>query len=63
VEAPGFATENVQPIFLSAGKTEELTVSLRIGPLPQQVVVSATGTAVPEAQVGASVTLIDTHQI
>ena len=32
VEAPGFATENVPPIFLSAGKTEELTVSLRIGP-------------------------------
>jgi vitamin B12 transporter len=63
VEAPGFATENVPPIFLSAGKTEELTVSLRIGPLPQEVVVSATGTAIPEAQVGASVTLIDTDQI
>jgi vitamin B12 transporter len=63
VEAPGFATESVPPIFLSAGKTEELTVSLRIGPLPQEVVVSATGTATPEAQVGASVTLIDADQI
>jgi vitamin B12 transporter len=63
VEAAGFATENVAPIFVSTGKSEELTISLSIGPLPQQVVVSATGTAIPEAQVGASVTLIDTDLI
>ncbi len=63
VEAAGFATENVAPIFVSTGKSEELTISLSIGPLPQQVVVSATGTAIPESQVGASVTLIDTDLI
>jgi vitamin B12 transporter len=63
VEATGFATQNLAPIFVAAGKSEELTVSLRIGSLPQQVVVSATGTPVPEAQVGASVTLIDSHLI
>jgi len=63
VEAPGFATENVPPIYLTSGKTEELTISLNIGPLPQEIVVSATGTAIPEAQVGASVTLIDSDQI
>jgi vitamin B12 transporter len=63
VEAPGFATENVPPFAVTAGKSDELTVSLRIGPLPQQVVVSATGTAIPETQVGASVTLIDSELI
>jgi vitamin B12 transporter len=63
VEASGFATQNLVPIFVAAGKSEELTLSLRIGTLPQQVVVSATGTPIPEAQVGASVTLIDTDQI
>jgi len=63
VEASGFATQVLQPVALKEGKTEELTVSLQIGPLVQQIVVSATGTATPEAQVGASVTLIDSDQI
>jgi iron complex outermembrane receptor protein/vitamin B12 transporter len=63
VEATGFATEVLQPVTLKEGKTEDLTVALRIGPLVQQIVVSATGTATPEAQVGASVTLIDGEQI
>jgi vitamin B12 transporter len=63
VEAPGFATQTLAPIFLEAGKTEGVPISLRIGPLPQQIVVSATGIATPEAQVGASVTVIDSRQI
>ena len=63
VEAPGFTTENVSPVLVTSGKTDELMVSLRVGSFPQQIVVSATGTAVPEAQVGASVTLIDTDLI
>src|SRR5277367_3888988 len=44
VEAAGFATQTLDPIFLSSGKSENITVALRIGPLPQQIVVSATGT-------------------
>jgi vitamin B12 transporter len=63
VEAAGFATENIPQLFTPAGKTQDLTISLRIGSLPQQIVVSATGTATPETQVGASVTLIDATQI
>jgi iron complex outermembrane receptor protein/vitamin B12 transporter len=63
VEARGFATQALPPVVLKAGKAEELTVSMRIGPLVQQIVISATGTATPEAQVGASVTLIDSDQI
>jgi vitamin B12 transporter len=63
VEAPGFATQTLTSVFLEAGKTEELPISLRIGPLPQKIVVSATGIAIPEAQVGASITVIDSEQI
>jgi vitamin B12 transporter len=63
IEASGFATQTLAPVLLASGKTEELTVSLRIGPLPQQVVVSATGMAISEAQVGASISVIDEQQI
>jgi vitamin B12 transporter len=63
VEASGFATQSLAPVFVASGKSEELNVSLHIGSLPQQVVVSATGTPAPESQVGASVTLIDSNQI
>jgi vitamin B12 transporter len=63
VEAPGFATKTI-PVEIGKGeKTEELTVTLSIGPLAQQVVVSATGFAIPEARVGASVSVIDGDQI
>jgi vitamin B12 transporter len=63
IEASGFATQTLAPVFVASGKSEELTVSMRIGSLPQQVVVSATGIPIPEAQVGASVTLIDSDLI
>jgi len=63
VEAIGFETQTLSPVDLKAGKSESLTISLRIGSLVQQVVVSATGTPTPIAQVGASVTLIDSEQI
>jgi len=63
VEAAGFATQTLPEIILIEGKTKELSISLQIGPLPQRIVVSATGTAVPEAQVGASITVIDDPQI
>jgi iron complex outermembrane receptor protein/vitamin B12 transporter len=63
VEATGFATQTLPPVYLPSGKIEEQTITLHVGPLTQQVVVSATGTATPQAQVGASVTLIDKNQI
>jgi vitamin B12 transporter len=63
VEATGFATQTIPVDVGKNGKTEELTVTLGIGPLAQQIVVSATGFAIPEAQVGASVSVIDSDQI
>jgi len=64
VESSGFATQKVPSIFIAKGKTTELpAVTLSIGSILQQVVVSATGTPVPDTQVGASVSVIDDEQI
>jgi vitamin B12 transporter len=63
VEAAGFSTQTLDPVLINVNKSENLIVSLRIGPLPQQVVVSATGIPTPLAQVGSSVSLIDIDQI
>jgi vitamin B12 transporter len=62
VEAAGFATQTI-PAHVTSGKSEELTVTLSIGPLAQEIVVSATGMATPLAQVGSSVSLIDQDQL
>lgn len=64
VEAQGFAPMTVPSVFMAAGKATEISpVTLAIGPLVQSVVVTATGTAVPATQVGASVSVIDNEQI
>jgi vitamin B12 transporter len=63
VEATGFAARTVPVDVGKNARTEDLTVTLDIGPLAQQIVVSATGIAIPEAQVGASVSVIDSDQI
>src|SRR3984957_12809184 len=64
VEAEGFAAATVPAIFVAAGKsTEVTTVALAIGPLGQNVVVSATGPPIPDSQVGASISVIDGEQI
>jgi iron complex outermembrane receptor protein/vitamin B12 transporter len=64
IEAQGFATITVPSVLVGSGQTTEMPlVNLSIGPLAQKVVVSATGTATPDTQVGASVTVIDGQQI
>jgi vitamin B12 transporter len=64
VEAQGFAPMTVSSVFVGSGQTTEIPpVNLSIGPLAEKVVVSATGTATPDTQVGASVTVIDGEQI
>ncbi len=63
VEAAGFSEQTLPPVFVSSGKTAETVVHLSIGTLREQIVVTATGTAIPESQTGASVSLIDSEQI
>ena len=63
VDAQGFAAQTVPEVAVSGGKSVELNILLRVGPLTEKIVVSATGKAVPQSQVGASVSLIDKEQI
>lgn len=59
VEAQGFESRDTAPVFVAVGDRVTVDVTLAIGPLAQQVIVSATATALPESQVGASVTVLD----
>jgi vitamin B12 transporter len=63
VEASGFEKQDSAPIFVRAGSTVSLDVSLQIGSISQRIVVSATGSEMPDAQVGASVSVIDHAQL
>ncbi|HUE42147.1 MAG TPA: TonB-dependent receptor [Candidatus Sulfotelmatobacter sp.] len=59
VEAAGFDPQTSAFVYISSNKTADIDVSLRIGTLSQQVVVSATGTPTLETQIGASVSVVD----
>jgi vitamin B12 transporter len=61
VEAKGFNSQDSASVFLSGGGHVALRLILSMGVFRQQMVVSDTGTKLPESQVGASVSLID-HQ-
>jgi vitamin B12 transporter len=64
VEAQGFVTTTISSIYFGSGQTTEVPpINLSIGPVAQQIVVSATGTSTPDTQVGASVSVIDDQQI
>jgi vitamin B12 transporter len=59
VAAPGFETQTTEPAFVAAAARSALDVMLPIGPLRQEVVVTASATALPQSQLGAAVTVID----
>ena len=63
VEASGFVKQDSAPVFVRAGGTVNLNVLLQIGSISQKIVVSATGSHIPDAQVGASVSVIDPSQL
>jgi vitamin B12 transporter len=58
VSAAGFEPHETAPFFAGTGRTM-VEVPLQIGLLTQDVVVTASATEVPAAQVGASVTVLD----
>jgi iron complex outermembrane receptor protein/vitamin B12 transporter len=60
--APGFAVQESELLYLGNGGTVQQDLALRIGPVSQQIVVSATGTEAPESQVGAPVSVIPSDQ-
>lgn len=56
--AQGFIQAESHPTYVGKASTSQITLSLKIGPLLQQVVVLATGTPVLESQVGATISSI-----
>jgi len=57
--AGGFASQTTNPIFVSSSGQAVMPIALRIGPLEQQVVVTASAAEIPVSQIGAPVTRID----
>ncbi|GBC76639.1 Vitamin B12 transporter BtuB [bacterium HR08] len=63
VERQGFAPREIRDIFLPAGAVRVLDVMLSVGPLREEIVVTATATEVPRAQLGASVGVVEEEDL
>jgi vitamin B12 transporter len=61
--AEGFQPRTTSPTFVAAGAAATVEVSLSIGTLETDVTVTAAATPVLEAQIGASVTVLDSTTI
>jgi vitamin B12 transporter len=59
VRMPGFQAKTSEAVFLGQGRSVSLEVALEIGPLQQDVVVTAAATEQLQARSGAPVTVID----
>jgi vitamin B12 transporter len=63
VNAPGFEPRMTDPMFVGKGGATNVDVRVQIGPLLQQVVVTAAATELAESQVGSSVTVLDSSTL
>lgn len=61
--APGFTEEGTSPEYLGTRDSRRIAVALKIGTVAQRVVVSATGTPLPDAQIGASISTIPSEAL
>jgi iron complex outermembrane receptor protein/vitamin B12 transporter len=59
VSAPGFQTRTTDPVFVARGAHVTVDVALPLGPLEQNVSVTAAATDVLPSQIGAPVTVFD----
>jgi vitamin B12 transporter len=62
-DAPSFAPQQSGLIYVGNGKPTDVNLALRVGTVSQQVVVTATGTQIPESQVGVSITVLSSDQL
>jgi vitamin B12 transporter len=60
--AAGFASQQSPLVYLSPGKETVQNLTLALGSVSQSIVVTDTGVAVPESQVGASVSVVPADQ-
>lgn len=63
VSSPGFQSRTSDPMFLGSGSKMWVEVALPIGPLEQNVSVTASATQVLPSQIGAPVTVLDSRTL
>jgi vitamin B12 transporter len=63
VDAPGFEAQTTAPGFVGSGARVTVDVTLAIGPLQQDVLVTASASALPQSQLGAAVTVVDSETL
>ena len=61
-QAPTFAPQQSPVFYVGGASTAEMNLSLNVGTISQQIVVSATGTEIPQSQVGASISIVPRDQ-
>ena len=61
-QAPTFAPQQSAVFYVGGAGTAEMNLSLNVGTISQQIVVSATGTEIPQSQVGASISIVPRDQ-
>jgi vitamin B12 transporter len=57
--AQGFASQESPLFYIGGGRSAQQDLALKIGPVTQELVVSATGTSLPDSRTGASVSVIN----
>ncbi len=60
-QAPSFASQQ-SDVYVGSGSNPAVDLTLKIGTVSQQIVVSATGTNLPDTQTGASVSVVPSEQ-
>jgi iron complex outermembrane receptor protein/vitamin B12 transporter len=60
--APSFTSEQSAAIYVGSGGNPAVDITLKVGSVSQQIVVSATGTNLPDTQTGASVSVVPASQ-
>jgi vitamin B12 transporter len=60
--SPSFDSQQSEAIYVGSSSNAGVDLTLKIGTVSQQIIVSATGTNLPETQTGASVSVITSEQ-
>lgn len=61
-QAPSFSLQQSDAIYIGSSSNAAVDITLKVGSVSQQIVVSATGTSLPETQTGASISVVTSEQ-
>jgi vitamin B12 transporter len=61
-QAPSFSSQESDAIYVGSSSNAAVDITLKVGSVSQQIVVSATGTSLPETQTGASISVVTAEQ-